>query len=197
MEHDRRGAKQPHRFDPAKAAMLDDRARFEWLPLVDVFALLQAPQRGLVVDFGTGTGTYAIELAKARPDLEVVALDEQEAMLDRLRAKLDARPVSNLEPVLVQTPAARALEGKADRVLGLNVLHELGDTALRELISLLKPDGRALLIDWNSEVERDVGPPQNHVYSPDQASARVEKAGLWVQNCRLFRYHYALVCNLA
>jgi hypothetical protein len=102
-----------------------------------------------------------------------------------------------LEPVLVHTPAARSLEGKADRILGLNVLHELGDAALRELISLLKPGGDVLLIDWNSQVKRDVGPPQHHVYSPDQASARVENAGLRVQSRQLFRYHYALVCNLA
>jgi precorrin-6B methylase 2 len=30
-----------------------------------------------VIDFGAGTGTIAVELARRRPDLEVIALDEQ------------------------------------------------------------------------------------------------------------------------
>src|SRR5918996_2813953 len=135
-DHDRHGAKQPHRFDPAKAPRLDDRARFEWVPPADVIRLLDIPQGGLLVDFGTGTGTYAIELAAARPDARIIALDEQQEMLDRLAAKLAARPLPNLEPVMARTPAASALEGRADRVLGLNVLHELGDEAMGEVRAL-------------------------------------------------------------
>ncbi|HZA49196.1 MAG TPA: class I SAM-dependent methyltransferase, partial [Myxococcaceae bacterium] len=151
MKHDRHGAKQPHRFDPAKAPLLDDRARFEWVPPGEVFRLLDVPQGGVIVDFGTGTGTYAIELAAARPDVRMVALDEQQAMLDRLTAKLAARPLGNLEPMMARTGAARSLEGRVDRVLGLNVLHELGDEALEELRVLLSPRGRAVFIDWNAD----------------------------------------------
>jgi cyclopropane fatty-acyl-phospholipid synthase-like methyltransferase len=196
MEHDRHGAKQPHRFDPAKAPLLDDRARFEWLPLGEVMGLLDVPDGGLVVDFGTGTGTYAIELAAARPDVKIIALDEQEAMLKRLKEKLASRPLANVEPVLSRTAAARALEGRADRVLGLNVLHEIGDDALREVGALLKPGGRVLFIDWNADVVREVGPPREHVYSPDAAESRVGGFGFQVEKRHLFRHHYALVCRL-
>ena len=194
MEHDRHGAKQPHRFDPAKAPVLDDRARFEWVPPGEVIRLLDIPQGGLLVDFGTGTGTYAIELAAARPDARIIALDEQQEMLDRLAAKLAAQPLANVEPVMARTPAARAIEGRADRVLGLNVLHELGDEAMGEVRALLKPGGRALFIDWNAEVDRDVGPPRAHVYSPDAAAERVARFGFEVRERYLFRYHYALLC---
>lgn len=197
MERDRHGAKQPHRFDPAKAPLLDDRARFEWVPPGEVLRLLDVPDGGVVVDFGTGTGTYAIEVAAARPDVTVVALDEQEPMLERVRTKLAARPMKNVEPVLARTAAARSLEGRADRVLGLNVLHEVGDEALAELRALLKPEGRVAFIDWNADVERDVGPPRDHVYSPAAATARLEGFGFRVLEQRLFRYHYALVCSRA
>jgi SAM-dependent methyltransferase len=191
-EHDRHGARQPHRFDPARAGVLDDRDRFAYLPPADLFALLDAPDGGTVVDFGTGTGTYAIELARARPDLRVIALDEQQAMLDKLQAKLTLDPLQNLEVVMARTPAARALEGKVDRVLGLNVLHELGDDALRELLALPALTGRALFVDWSAAVDRDVGPPRDHVYSPEEAAERLESLGFRVQGQRLFRYHYAL-----
>ncbi|MHB8416567.1 MAG: class I SAM-dependent methyltransferase [Myxococcales bacterium] len=195
MEHDRHGAKQPHRFDPAKAGRLDDRARFESLPPGEVIALLDAPQGGRVVDFGTGTGSYALELAAARPDLEVFALDEQRAMLERLAAKLAARTLANVKPVMAHTPAARGLEGRADRVLAVNVLHELGDAALQELAALLTPDGRALFVDWNAEADRSAGPPNEHVYSPDAAAERLARFGFSVQERRLFRDHYALSCR--
>jgi SAM-dependent methyltransferase len=196
MEHDRRGARQPHRFDPARAGVLDDCERFDFLPPAEVFALLDAPKEGTVVDFGTGTGTYAIELAKSRPDLRVIALDEQQTMLDKLQAKLAGHTPRNLEPLLAPSPGSRALSGKVDRILGLNVLHELGDEALEQLRGLLKPDAIAVFIDWNGQIERAVGPPREHVYSPSEALARVEAHGFELVRQRLFPLHYGLVCRL-
>ena len=89
-EHDRQGARQPERFNPERAARLDDPARFEYLPPEEIARLLDVPVNGRLLDFGTGTGTYAIELARLRPDVAVIALDELPAMLDRLRAKPEA-----------------------------------------------------------------------------------------------------------
>lgn len=192
MEHDRHGAKQPHRFDPAKAVKLDDPARFRTLPPEEVLRLLDAPRGGLVVDFGTGTGAYALALAALRPDLHIAALDEQAAMLEHLKAKLAARPFAGVEPVLSGTPAAAALAGRADRVLALNVLHELGDQALGQVAALLKPDGRVLFVDWNSRSDGGEGPPRDHVYSPDEGATRVQSFGFVVEKKAVLRAHYAL-----
>lgn len=195
MEHDRHGARQPHRFDPKRAGLLDERERFEMLPPADVFALLDAPSGATVVDFGTGTGTYALELARARPDLRVVALDEQPPMLERLQQKLQRHPLKNVEPVLTPSPESQALQGGVDRVLGLNVLHELGDDALGELRALLKADGVAAFIDWNAEVERPVGPPKEHVYTPAEAVQRLQAHGFEVLRQRHFPFHYGIACQ--
>ena len=190
---DRHGARQPERFDPARAALLDDPSRFEYLPPDEIFDMLAAPAGGRVVDFGTGIGTYAIELARSRPDLEVIALDEQQEMLDLLRAKPAAQKLPNLKPV--HTDEIAKLNGTADRVLALNVLHEVGDEALRAMAALLKPTGTVLVVDWNAGVDRQVGPPRDHVYTAAEARERMERVGLRIEGERMFKYHYSLVAR--
>jgi 2-polyprenyl-3-methyl-5-hydroxy-6-metoxy-1,4-benzoquinol methylase len=137
------------------------------LPPQQIARLLDVPTGGKLVDFGTGTGTYAIKLARLRPDIEVIALDDLPQMLNRLRAKPAAAALANLKPMLAGEIGE--LEKKIDRVLELNVLHELGDEALRNLGGLLKPDGAALSIDWNAAVEHPAGPPADHLYTPREA----------------------------
>lgn len=193
QDDDRHGARQPERFNPERASRLDDPARFEYLPVEDVANLLDVPAGGKLLDFGTGTGTYAIELARVRPDVEVVALDEQPEMLDLLRAKPAAAELRNLKPVLPD--AVGAYLGKIDRVLALNVLHELGDESLRKLKALLGPGGRALFIDWNAEVERPHGPPADHVYSPAEGRQRLEQMGFKIRGEKLFAYHYSILAD--
>ena len=116
-------------------------------------------------------------------------------MLDMLRAKLSARPLPNVKPLQSGEKALIELQGRADRVLALNVLHELGDQALGRLVSLMAPAGRAVFVDWNAEVERPVGPPRGHVFAPAEARARLVRLGLLVAEERLFLYHYGLVCR--
>lgn len=187
---DRHGARQPERFDPERASRLDDPARFEYLPPAEVARMLDIPAAGRLLDFGTGTGTYAIELAKLRPDAEVIALDELPAMLDYLRAKPAVAALANLKAVLSTQIAD--YKGKIDRVLALNVLHELGDESLRNLKAVLKPDGAAIFIDWNADVERPAGPPADHLYSPAEGRQRLEEMAFAIQAERLFPYHYAI-----
>ncbi len=185
---DRAGAKQPKRFDPARAAMLDDPARFEYLPPAGIIAALDPPNGGTVVDFGAGTGAFAIELAKRRPDLRVIAYDEQPGMLDLLRAKPDAARLGNLEPML--SDRAAEMEGTADRILAINVLHEIGDDALAQMVRMLKPGGSILFIDWDAAIDRPLGPPRDHTYSPSEARERLEKAELSVTPLKHWRYHF-------
>jgi SAM-dependent methyltransferase len=188
---DRHGARQPERFNPERASRLDDPARFEYLPPEEVAKMLDVPTGGKLLDFGTGTGTYAIELARLRPDIEVIALDEQPEMLRLLRAKPVAAQLANLKPVLPEDISA--YRGKMDRVLALNVLHELGDEALRNLKALLGPGGKALFIDWNAAVERPAGPPADHVYSPADGRRRLEQMGFAIRGEKLFPYHYSIL----
>lgn len=190
---DRHGARQPDRFNPARAAVLDDPARLEYVPPERLLDELALGPSATLVDFGAGTGLYAIELARRRPDLRILALDEQPRMLDHLRAAIAQAGVANVEAI---DPAAlTALHGRAAGVLALNVLHELGDAALAELRSLLRPDGTALFVDWSAEVDRPVGPPRDHVYTRDEARRRLETAGFRVDQRGSLPYHFALAAR--
>ena len=191
MSHERHGAKQPDRFDPARAAILDDPARFTYVPPDALLALLDIPAAGTLVDFGTGTGLYALEIARRRQDVRVIALDEQPQMLAHVRDAIAHSGLGNVEAV--SSDALVTLDGSADRILALNVLHELGDSALGEVRALLTRGGKAVFVDWNAAVERPVGPPRDHVYDAAEAAARLAGAGFAVVSRREFAYHYAFV----
>jgi SAM-dependent methyltransferase len=119
--------RKPKRFDPAHAALLDDPAWLAFLLQDKVFRLSAAPTGSRVADFGSGTGAYAIELAQRRPDVEVIALDEEHQMLELLRAKPAAKEFASLH-ALNTTEIAR-LRGMDDE--DLRVLHQVGDETLR------------------------------------------------------------------
>jgi cyclopropane fatty-acyl-phospholipid synthase-like methyltransferase len=184
------GAKQPHPFNPARAALLDDPSRFEYLPPTALIALLDLNVSDTLVDFGTGTGTYAIEIARARPDVQVLALDENQTMLARTQEKLRSASLPNV--TAVKTSDLDSIRGRVDRILALNVFHELGDHVLVELRSLLKPQGRALIVDWNGDVDRPHGPPREHTYGIDEARQRLSANGFTELALTLFPYHYAI-----
>ncbi len=193
MDPHRHGARQPERFDPKKAAALDDPSRFDYLPVPEILSLLDIPREGLWVDFGAGTGAYARAIARSRPDAAVVALDEQPAMLDLLKAALDRERLANIKPVLSGPRELASLRGRADRVLALNVFHEIADASLEDLASLLKTGGKAVFIDWNASVDRPVGPPKDHVFSAAEGRLRLERSGWSILAQSAFPYHYALV----
>ena len=191
MSHERHGAKQPNRFDPARAAILDDPARFAYVPVEALLELLEIPVDGTLVDFGAGTGLYALEIARRRPDVRVIALDEQPQMLAHVRDAIARSGLGNVEAM--SSDAVEALAGSADSLLGLNVLHELGDHALGDVRSLLDAGGKAVFVDWNAEVERPVGPPRDHVYDVADAEARLIGAQFEIVSKRMIAYHYAFV----
>ena len=185
--HDRHGARQPERFKPSRAAMLDDRARLEYLPTQTVLDLLDAPLNATVLDFGAGTGFYAEEIARLRADLRVVAIDEQEEMLARLRTRAENGRFVAGGPELMDEVA-----GTVDRVLAINVLHEIGDDDLRRLVRLMGSKATFLFVDWDAAVAGRPGPPADHVYRAAEAAKRLATLGLDSDAPVQLTYHYAL-----
>ncbi len=110
-----------------------------------------------VLDIGCGPGFYTLEMARRVGKTgRVTAADLQQGMLDKARAKLTAAGLASAVTFHRCGADAIGLKKTFDFILVFHVLHETPDQGrfLRELKSLLKPDGRVLLAEPKWHVSR-------------------------------------------
>ncbi|HSD78274.1 MAG TPA: methyltransferase domain-containing protein [Solirubrobacteraceae bacterium] len=189
-------ARDPKKFDPARAHLLDAPERERFLPTGALVALLELRGGETVVDYGAGTGRVAVAVADVLHDEggdgHVIAVDESPEMFARLQAAAAGRRL--IEPVLIDDNVVPYPDRVADRVLAVNVLHEMrGERALSEIHRLLKPGGFALVVDWERGRERDAGPPDELLYDAAEATTLLRDAGFAVRPAdAALPYHFAL-----
>jgi ubiquinone/menaquinone biosynthesis C-methylase UbiE len=97
-----------------------------------------------VLDAGCGPGRLTVPLAKAvGPGGEVVALDGQREMLEKLETRLEAEDITNVRPLWSGLGEGALREDGFDRIVLAMVLGEVRDrgAALRELYAALRPGG--------------------------------------------------------
>jgi SAM-dependent methyltransferase len=102
-----------------------------------------------VLDVGCGPGRVSIPAAqRVGPEGEVVALDVQAGMLEKLQKRAAARGVANIRTVLGPVEGATLEADSYDRALLVWVLGEIPDqaTALRQIFAALKPRSSASAI---------------------------------------------------
>ena len=103
------------------------------------------PQPGMtVLDVGCGPGRLTLPLAERVGDSgQVVAVDIQAGMLDRVREKAKAAGIENLELVHAGIGEGRLGLGRFDRAVLVTVLGEIPDrqAAMKEIFEALKPGG--------------------------------------------------------
>ncbi|HEV2819276.1 MAG TPA: class I SAM-dependent methyltransferase [Solirubrobacteraceae bacterium] len=102
-----------------------------------------------LVDIGCGTGTFSLELTRARPDAEVIGIDGDPAILERARSKPGARRVTWHPARADELPLE---DTTADRAICSLLLHHLApetrQQALAEVRRILRPGGRLHIADW-------------------------------------------------
>ena len=97
-----------------------------------------------VLDVGSGPGRVAVPAAeRVGAEGEVVALDVQQAMLDRVQEKVDARHLTNVRLIHAAAGENKTEPDAFDRAFLVTVLGEIPDkrAALREINRALKPEG--------------------------------------------------------
>lgn len=114
-------------------------------------AVAQLVPAGLrAVDVGTGTGVFALELA--RLGLRVVAVDRSSRMLEAARSRIEAAGETDIELRAGDASALPLADGEVDAAFAHMVLQYLaapGD-ALREMARVVRPGGLVVVADFAS-----------------------------------------------
>jgi ubiquinone/menaquinone biosynthesis C-methylase UbiE len=139
----------PEHLDPAYVAGYDRKAQFD--PTADLDDLRS---RGLgpastLIDFGAGTGTFA--LAAAPHCKRVIAVDVSPAMLEAIQTRAAEDGVTNVACVQAGFLSYEHQGAPADFAYTRNALHHLPDfwkgIALRRIAQVLAPGGLLRLRD--------------------------------------------------
>ncbi len=129
-----------------------------------------------VADFGTGSGFYALALAKRVGDTgRVYAIDVQKDLLAKLANKAKEEHVGNLELVwadIDQVGGTHLRDSMLDAAVVSNVLFQSENRAnlAAEVLRVLKPGGEALVIDW-ADSYGGLGPHPSQVFKASEAEA--------------------------
>ena len=153
-----------------------------------------------VLDIGCGWGGMALYLAHAE-DVHVTGVTLSEEQLKVARARAEALGVS--DRVTFELCDYRHVTETFDRVVSVGMLEHVGITQLTpyylSVRDRLATGGVALIHSISSKAPPGVtGPflrkyifPGGYAPSMSEAMDSVEKSGLWMTDCEIWRVHYA------
>lgn len=137
-------------LDPEEVTRYDEKMPFDPSGEIDVLLDHGLSADDTVVDFGAGTGVFSLAVAEHCD--RVVAVDVSEPMVARIREKIDARDVRNVEPVRAGFLSYDHREDPASVAFSKDALHHLPDfwkaEALENVGSALEYGGIFRLRDF-------------------------------------------------
>jgi len=152
-----------------------------------------------VADLGAGSGFYSLELAQVvGKQGRVFAVDVQQELLTKLKSEALQHGFENIEIVwgdIEELHGSRLQDSSVDRVLITNTLFQVDhkDVLVAEAFRVLKPKGRALLVDW-SDSFGGLGPQSSRIIKPTQGRSLFEQAGFtYVRDIQAGDHHYGMV----
>ncbi len=152
-----------------------------------------------VADFGAGSGYFSFEFARAvGSDGMVYALDVLPAALEAITSQARTLGLTNITAQRCNLERANGsgLEtGSVDWVVAKDVLLQNQDKniILSEVARVLKPAGRALIIEWDPEAPI-VGPDRGIRIKPADLKQMINDAGLVVVGePAVGGFHYAFL----
>lgn len=154
----------------------------------------------IIADLGTGSGGYALAAASlAGPSGKVYAIEVQKELVNRMAtiARTQARTIDVLWGDVERVGGTKLAERSIDAAIAANLLFQIEDklSLVREIRRILKPRGKALIVDW-SESFGGTGPHPDHVVTLAAARALFEQGGFsCVKTIEAGDHHWGLVCR--
>lgn len=171
---------QPHhqRFDDAEkwSRVFDDPTRDAWQKPDEVIRALALAPDAVVADVGSGTGYFAVRLARAVPRGRVYGADLEPDMVRFLGERAAREGLGNLQAVHAAGESPN-LPAPVDLVLLVNTYHHIGHRPayFRALKDKLKPGGRVAIVDFT--LDSPNGPPKRHRVPPGRVGSEMGQAG--------------------
>ncbi len=165
-------------LDPKKRVrILDTEERAKWLKAGELINNIAGISAGMTcVDLGCGTGAISFPLASVvGNEGKVYAVDIDVQVIERIREK---NPPPNLVPVLGDAGNTKLESQIADSCFMILILHEVEQTdkILSEAFRLLKPEGKALVLEWREDFDSP-HPPHNERITRKKVEQLFKKAG--------------------
>ena len=166
------------RFDDAGkwSKIFDDPARDAWQKPAEVIAALKLAPDAVVADIGSGTGYFAVRLARAVPQGKVYGADVEPDMVKFLNARAARESLGNLASHAAGADGPN-LPAPVDLALIVDTYHHIARRTryFERLKTALRPGGRIAIIDF--KLDSPTGPPVRQRVSPEQVTAEMERAG--------------------
>jgi cyclopropane fatty-acyl-phospholipid synthase-like methyltransferase len=154
-----------------------------------VIAALELPPNARVADLGSGTGYFAVRLARAVPSGRVWGVDLEPDMVRHLNQRAADEGLSNLFSTLA-TPDDPLLTEAVDLVLVVNTYHHIADRPgyFERLKAHLRPGGRVAVVDYRKG-DLPFGPPDSMKLAPAEVEREMAEAGYAVTSRHDFLPH--------
>jgi cyclopropane fatty-acyl-phospholipid synthase-like methyltransferase len=165
-------------FDDAErwAKVFDDPERDAWQKPDEVLRALALAPDATVADIGSGTGYFAVRLARALPKGRVFGADLAHDMVHYLNQRAAKEKLPNLSSHLA-APDDPKLPSAVDLVLLVDTYHHIGarERYFAKLRASLRAGGRVAVIDFRPDAPS--GPPRRDRVAPEQVKAEMARAG--------------------
>jgi SAM-dependent methyltransferase len=184
-----------HQFRDAErwAQVFDDPARDAWQKPDEVIRALALAPDAVVADVGSGTGYFAVRLARAVPRGQVYAADVEPDMVRHVAERARREGLGNLVSVQA-APQDAGLPRPVDVALLVNTYHHVGERPayFRGLQRSLRPGGRVAIVDFLPDAP--FGPPRHARIPAAVVKEEMERAGYGLATEHTFLPHqYFLV----
>ncbi|OGA28673.1 MAG: hypothetical protein A3I01_07705 [Betaproteobacteria bacterium RIFCSPLOWO2_02_FULL_65_24] len=155
--------------------VFDNPLRDEWQKPVQVIRALRLKPTSRVADIGSGTGYFAIRIARMVPQGRVFGVDTEPAMVKFLAERGKREGLANLTSI-EGAPEDPKLPGAVDVMLMVDVYHHIGDRVgyLRAVRRYLEPRGRLAIID---HVDTPGSVLKDERTAPRRIKAELKRAG--------------------
>lgn len=172
-----------HRFDAERRHLLKDEERLRWLPPEPILGAVGIAPGAVAVDIGAGTGFWTLPLSQlVGPAGMVYAVDVEPIMLEELGTLVRENQLSNVQVISSTEQEIPLSNAVAEVAIAGFVVHEPADHAafVREIVRLLRPGGRLLVVDWHKK-PTEKGPPLEHRLAQQEVETVLSDAGLTVE----------------